>query len=309
MSPLRKITLAALTYNRPQGLAALIAGIAAIKCPDGVTLSVVIVDNSPDQTAKAMIEAAKTPFSLTYLHCAEKGLTPARNTALAAALGAKADAIGFIDDDEVPGPDWLIAHLAALTAADVSVGRVRATYQDPPANWIRRGGFHEIGGFARHQPMSFGYTSNVLMRLAPVRKLSLRFDDRFSLTGGEDTHFFQCLLRAGCRIVFAPDAVVVESIVPSRAQIGWLWRRWRRTGQTNASIRLIWNGPHDRAVCLAGGVLRLGIGLTAATIALPAWTVGRFDIPARALRIAARGLGFIDGAVGHQTEEYRVVTR
>lgn len=309
MTPIRRITLAALTYNRPEGLKALLAGIASLKCPPGVHVEVLIVDNSADASARSLVEATTLPFPLRYLHCAERGLSPARNAALEAALTAGSDALGFIDDDEVPGADWIAAHLAALDGAEVSIGQVRAAYDTPPAGWLRRGGFHEIAGYGRHQPLPFGCTSNVLMRLAPVRRSGLRFDARFSLTGGEDTHFFHRLLRGGARIVFAPDAVVTEAIVPERARLRWLWRRWRRTGQTNAMIRLMEHGRRDRAVCLAGGLLRLGLGGGAALVAMPAALAGRLDLPVRALRIAARGLGFIDGALGRATEEYRVMTR
>ncbi|MHA3914933.1 glycosyltransferase family 2 protein [Halovulum sp. GXIMD14793] len=309
LSAIRHIALCALTYHRPEGLAALLAGIAALDCPHGVRVTVVIVDNSAEATAQAQVAAAALPFARHYVHCPQRGLSPARNAALDAAVDLGADALGFIDDDEVPETGWIAAHLAALMVAEVSLGRVRAAYEAPPANWMRRGGFHDIDGFARHQPLGFGCTSNVMMRLEAVRACGARFDDRFALTGGEDTHFFHLLMRSGAWIVFAPEAVVTETIVASRARLGWLWRRWRRTGQTNAMIRLLDRGNRDRAVCLAGGLLRLGAGGGAALLALPATLAGRFDLVARPLRIAARGLGFIDGALGRVTEEYRVMTR
>lgn len=307
-----KIVLAALTYHRPTGLDDLLSGIAGIKCPNDTQLEVLIVDNSYNGTAQTQVSdwAQKFPFSLSYLHCQKRGLSPARNAALIAALGRSADALGFIDDDEVPTPDWLIAHLAALNNADVSIGSVEARYDKTPPNWLKQGGFLEVSGYPRHAEIPFGNTSNVLMRLEIIAKHKLGFEDSFSMTGGEDTHFFHQLLKKGAKIVFAPDAKVAEAIVEDRATLTWLLRRWRRTGQTNAQIRLIdRDGVFARLICAAGGVLRITAGSLMSLIALPFALLGRSEIPIKGLRIAARGLGFIDGAVGYRTEEYKVMTR
>ncbi|HYN38503.1 MAG TPA: hypothetical protein VES39_04540, partial [Rhodospirillales bacterium] len=54
--------------------------------------------------------------------------------------------------------------------------------------------------------------------------LKLRFDPDFALAGGGDSHFFQALHAAGSRIVYAPSAIVRESVPPDRAT---LWYRMR----------------------------------------------------------------------------------
>ena len=53
----------------------------------------------------------------------------------------------------------------------------------------------------------------------------------------------------------------------------------------------------------------MGVGAVLAGAMLPAGLVGRFDLCVKYLRIAARGLGFVEGAFGRNIEEYRVVTR
>src|SRR3546814_12640715 len=49
---------------------------------------------------------------------------------------------------------------------------------------------------------------------------------------------FRDLLDAGERIVFAADAVVYETVPPSRPRLGWLLRRWYRTGNIEAALYL-----------------------------------------------------------------------
>lgn len=309
---IRSVTLAALTYYRPDGLSELLDGIAALHVPASVDLAILIVDNSDNQSAKAQVAARSKnfPMSLRYLHCPERGLSAARNVALSTALQYEHTALGFIDDDEVPDQNWLVAHLAALADADVSVGTVKAAYKTQPPEWLRRGGFHDITGPGQHAQIQDGNTSNVLMRLEIVRQQKLQFHPAFALTGGEDTHFFHQFQKSGGKIVFAPSAIVAETIVKERASLRWLWRRWRRTGQTNAIIRLMDNDSMTtRGACIAAGLLRLGVGAVLSLLALPMTIFGRFDLTARGLRITARGIGFIDSALGHKTEEYKVMTR
>lgn len=308
----RRIMVAALTYNRPEGLAALLDGLAALKLPQE-RVEFVIVDNSPDASARFLVlsRVARFPAPLYYRHEPKRGLSSARNNALDFAL-ERADLMAFIDDDEVPQIYWLLNHLETInqTHCTASLGAVHAQFAAEPKEWMRRGGFQEVRRQKRHEILATGSTSNVLFDLASVRRLGLRFDEAFSRTGGEDTEFFDSLILEGGQILFTPQAIVTETIVPERATLTWLWQRWRRTGATDAKIRHKRKaGLQTSTRCIAGGVLRMGVGSALALVMLPASLVGRFDLCVKYLRIAARGLGFVEGAFGREIEEYRIVTR
>ena len=81
-----------------------------------------------------------------------------------------------------------------------------------------------------------GYTCNVLLRMGAD---SLR-DRRFSLargqSGGEDTEFFDRMVRDGGRVAFAPQAWVDEVVPSTRAAFDWLRRRRFRFGQTHGHL-------------------------------------------------------------------------
>ena len=234
-----RVLLAVATYRRPEGLARLLDAVARLRLPDGVTLSVAVIDNSPE--GSALSERFETlPHHLRMIHQPRRGLASARNTALDAALAGEFGWLAFIDDDEVPGPGWLEAHWRALrsSGADASMGAVHAAYLSPPPAWISAGGFLEMRNFADGARLRFGATSNTLFSLRPVRARGLRFDPAYDLSGGEDTAFFDAFRRVSRGIVFSAAAVVHESIPPERATLRWLWRRWRRTGQTNGRIWL-----------------------------------------------------------------------
>jgi succinoglycan biosynthesis protein ExoM len=310
--PARRILVAALTCNRPAGLAALLDGFATLNLPTD-PVEFLIVDNSADASARFLVtsRAARFPAPLLYRNEPERGLSQARNAALAYAL-ERADLMAFVDDDEVPRPDWLLHHVKTIdqTGCEVSLGAVHARFAAEPGEWMIRGGFQEVRGLARHAPMRTGSTSNVMFDLSPVRRIGLRFDTAFSLTGGEDTEFFDVLRHEGGRMLFTPEAVVTETIVPHRATLGWLMRRWRRTGATDAMIRMKRRaGRGTRVICLAGGIVRIALGSVMALASLPLALSGRAEFSAKALRIAARGLGFAGGALGQTFEEYRTLTR
>ncbi|MSU90642.1 glycosyltransferase [Rhodobacteraceae bacterium 2CG4] len=310
-APPAHVLLAIPSFRRPEGLARLLDAIARLQPPGGCRLAVQVIDNSPEGGAMAQVaaRAGGFPFRLSVLHEPRQGLSRVRNAALDAALAGGFEALAFIDDDEAPRPGWLRAHLDTLaaTGADASLGAVHADWTAAPPAWVRTGGFLEQRGRTHRAPVPDAASSNILLRLAPVRRAGLRFDPGYDLTGGEDTAFFAAYARAGGRIVFAADAIVDETVPPHRATLRWLWRRWRRTGETSARIALAAGGGRGRA--LAGGIVRLAAGGALALGALPLARLGRPALWARGLRIAARGVGFMGAARGRLTAEYAAPER
>ncbi|NNU79065.1 glycosyltransferase [Halovulum dunhuangense] len=306
------VMLAIATCRRPEGLARLLAAVAGFDVPPGVAFAVHVVDNSPEGSALTFLRqrAVTYPFPLTCGHEPRRGLSRARNAALRRALAADANLMGFIDDDEMPEQNWLSAHLATLSrsGADASLGPVTPRFDRTPPRWIARGGFLAMAGHPDGAPLRFGATSNILFRTAPVRTADLSFDPALDLTGGEDTAFFDAYLRTGARIVFCAAAGVEEDIPPSRASLPWLWRRWRRSGQTNARLMLGRHPVAGRPACLLGGALRLAAGSALLLALLPLGVTGHPGW-ARGLKIAARGAGFVDIAAGRSIHEYATLVR
>ncbi len=68
--------------------------------------------------------------------------------------------------------------------------------------------------------------------------IGLRFDPAFALTGGGDTAFFRALHASGARIVYAPRAVVTETVPPERATLWYRLRLEYRIGISPLSVNL-----------------------------------------------------------------------
>jgi hypothetical protein len=147
---------------------------------------------------------------------------------------------------------------------------------------------------------------NLLLDLSQVRRLGLRFDARFGLTGGEDTLFTHQLIAAGGEIRWCDEAVAVESIPADRLTRAWvLTRSFRSAGS--------WSRAELQVAGSAAGRARLRAVLAvraAARTALAAlqWlgAAVRGDVAgrARAMCTLASYAGLVVGAVGHVHEEY-----
>ncbi len=233
-----QITICALTYRRPDGLKRLLRGLASQQFTgEPPTVKVLIVDNNPDASAKQLCERWKDrlDLSLSYVHEPRRGIPQARNTALEAAE-PDTDWIAFIDDDEVPTPQWLDRLLWGQRTynADVVAGAVVPHFPAPSPEWVRRGGFFDLARHPTGTRLRDAYTNNVMFRAELAKALDLRFDEAYGV--GEDTHFFRRIDQAGYKIIWVDEALVLEWIDPNRINDRWLIERRYLHGLTEALI-------------------------------------------------------------------------
>ena len=112
------------TLRRPESLARAVRSLFAQTGVQGRLREIVVVDNDPQGSAGAAIQAmmAGAPFPLAYVREPRPGVATARNAGLAA---VEAPLIAFLDDDETASPGWLAALIESSRA--VRCGRrVRA---------------------------------------------------------------------------------------------------------------------------------------------------------------------------------------
>lgn len=299
------------SYERPASLARCLASLERLALPDlpDAAVRVIVVDNSARRSAQSVVEAAamRSRFRTTFLCEPRKGLSSARNAALAAALASGVDALAFLDDDEVATPGWLAALLAALdrSGAQAAVGPVHPIFEAPPPAWAVRGGFFADVDPAGAETAREGRTNNVVLSCAALRDADARFDPAYDEIGGEDTAFFRALARRGWRVAVAPDALVYEWIPVERVRVAWIARRWFRTGGVEARSQA---RPHrsaaGRAASVGRGLARIGAG---SALVLGAALAAGWRDPSRVLRrvsTLARGGGLVASAFGREHREY-----
>ncbi|MCI4644490.1 MAG: glycosyltransferase [Hyphomonadaceae bacterium] len=301
------------TYQRNEELTELLAALQEQAIPAGVEMRVriLVIDNNPDGRAKSVTDALQKEelaYPVHYVRESEPGVAHVRNRALTEASQAGDDFLVFIDDDELPAEHWLATlwQRQVATGAAVVFGTVEALYESAPPDWMKAGDFHSKPVLTDGLRAKPGATDNCLIDLAVVRGHGLSFDTSLSLVGGEDTLFFDALLRQDEIFADAAGAKTFERIPDGRATLDWLLTRWRRTGMTDALMIHGRRGGGVLARVLAGGegVLRILIG---GGLAALVWTVkgGRMSAAcARRLYTFQRGRGMVDFALGRLVLEY-----
>jgi cellulose synthase/poly-beta-1,6-N-acetylglucosamine synthase-like glycosyltransferase len=132
------------------------------------------------------------------------GPAAARNCGWRATAG---EIIAFTDDDCIPAQDWLRTGVRAFDGgADGVSGRVIVPLPPDPTDYER-----DAAGLSR----SLFVTANCFYR-REVLSLAGGFDEDFSLPWREDSDLYFRLLRLGCKLIEAPDAVVIHPVRPVR---------------------------------------------------------------------------------------------
>jgi len=195
------------SYNRRATLEMVLRGLEQQTLPSDSFEVIVVLDGSTDDSA-AMLERRQASGRLTYLRWhwqPNSGQAAARNTGVSL---AQARVVLFLDNDIVPEPDLLAAHLRWHTqnTSLAVLGDCRIVHE-PPASlchlgmWAWWEDLYHRRGLPGRQP---GYRDFCAGNVSLRREDFLRvggFDADFRGYGGEDYELGYRLLRAGVRLV------------------------------------------------------------------------------------------------------------
>ena len=302
------VVVAMLTFRRPDCLDRALPLLAEQAGELSPPATIVIVDNDPAGGARGQVEqwAAQR---VRYVHEPRPGIAAARNRALTEGYSLDADALVFIDDDELPSKQWLssVVDAWARWKCAAVAGPVVAHFEQQVDPWIMASQAFDRRMHATGDTVSGAATHNLLLDLQSVRQLDLRFDERLGLTGGEDTMFSHQLIDRGGVIRWCDEAEVIEPVPSVRLTRRWVLRRAYRAGTSWSRMELaLARTPRRtlerRLVLAARGVVKLtgGAGLWLAGLATR--NVAR---QARGAGRAASYAGLLAGAFGLSLREYR----
>jgi succinoglycan biosynthesis protein ExoM len=287
--------LAVLTTGaRMPSLRACVRGISRLSQAQGVSLDLVIVQNSGTGLSRdvAAIEQKFATVSDIILE-PQKGIPQARNRAIRLAIERRYDYLAFIDDDAVPQADWLVEGVRALrqSGADAVTGPQHPVFPETAPARLRSAAIYKAVNDVEGKKRGWAATNNVIFSTRFVREHELLMDESFT-TGGSDKEFFKRFVRAGGRIIWAPKAIVTEEVTEERLTLAWAIRRSWRLGTTGFRIERASHGHLTAAViCVAKG----GMYVLAGLVLLPLIVIPRHAACIDGLCYITHGAGFILG--------------
>lgn len=207
-------TVVVCTRDRPADLKRCLEGILRL---EGPRHEILVIDNCPsDDQTEALVQ---TFASVRYVREPVPGLNHARNRALREATG---EILVFIDDDAVPDPHWLKAHLANYTQPIVLcvTGLTVPLELEHPSQEEFEQYSSFIRGFERRvfdpmrddplTPGTIGAGVNMSIRRSIVEAVG-GFDGALDAgtptKSGGDHEMYSRILGAGYRIVYEPCAI------------------------------------------------------------------------------------------------------
>ena len=236
--PAMSVAVCICTYKRPHLLRRLLFALDKQDTRGRLSYSIVVADNDATESAREVVSQFAVTSSVAVTYCVERqqNIALARNRALEHAEG---DLVAFIDDDEFPERDWLVAMLNAgeQFAADGVLGPVRPFFEEPPPTWLVRSRLCERPEYPTGTRLDWRQTrsGNVLFRRGILKGIEAPFRREFG-NGGEDQDFFRRLMQRGHRFVWCNEAPVYEVVPPERRRRRYFLKRALRRGQNERRL-------------------------------------------------------------------------
>ena len=196
---------------------------------------VVVDDASTDDTPELLAKRAAVARGFTLVALSQetnRGPATARNRGWRT---ASAPVVCFTDDDCIPDPGWVRAHLAAVaTGAEVVQGRTMPV----PAQKHRSRPFSR--SIQRERDGGFYETCNMAYRREVLEEVG-GFDETFRFPFGEDTDLAWRAIDAGHPVVFTAAAEVHHEVWP------FDWRSHKSDIRRHEGlVQLVKKHPHLR---------------------------------------------------------------
>lgn len=306
--------IAIATFRRPDQLEELLLSLGrwrdatggVVRLPDlTFRFDVLVVDNEPAEST-VIPELRGTYPWVQFFHERRTGIAAVRNRAFE--LASDRDFLVFIDDDEIPSPEWLESLVTTWnsTRPAAVAGRVVSEFRGDLDPWIEAGQFFRRRSLPTGSTVDVAATNNLLIDLRQVRNFGLTFADDLGTSGGEDTLFTRTLSRNGARIVWCDEALVTDVVPVGRLTRKWVLDRAFSSGNSAVIVRRrLASSRAERTRVVIDATLS-GCARVVAGSARAAWGLLARSAKehARGSKARRRGLGMLVGVAGFRYEEY-----
>ena len=252
------------TRNRAENLRHTLRSIAACVVPSDVTAELLVIDNgSTDHTRQVVSEAEANDLPIRYILEPTPGLSHARNSALAHAMG---EVILFTDDDVRVPPQWIEGMCRPILAdeAEATTGEI-ALAPHLLRDWLssaHRAHLLEIKDLSeQHAREPFLIGANMAFSRRVLARVP-EFDTNLGAGACgfmEETLFYLQLVEAGYRLKFVSALPVEHHCDASRLTRTAQLKSARAHGESAAYVMHHWEheGVERRHWKMLGNALRI----------------------------------------------------
>ena len=234
------------TRNRGGLLSQVLDSLKSV-APSAPAFEIVVVDNGSDdgslETAKRV--ARDHPSPVRVVSEPRLGLSRARNTAVAAALG---QILVFLDDDALVGEGWLQQLCSPFSDPTVSAvgGGVKLRFNGEPPPWLTEALYPYLSAWNLGQEVvplrynEYPRGANMALRAEVFQRFG-GYHERLGRRGArlrscEETELFLRLERGGGRILYVPGCEVEHIVSVARLTEPWMRRRFFAQGESEALL-------------------------------------------------------------------------
>lgn len=290
------------TFRRPALLTKLLESLR----PEiaGRQVTVLIADNDCDPAIEALVSALPREAGqrFVYLPVPERGLSPARNSLVDAAMREEPAWrwLVMLDDDGHVSEGWLATLLACAQTYDPHLlgGPVEGLLS-ADAGLLARNSIYASRRGTKTGPTKLLRTAQNLLIARRLLDLVERplFRNAYKSSGGEDYDFFRRVRAAGGEIVWCEEAVVYEP-PPPMLRPAMVLERYYTTGIYMAKIDQSYDGT--------AAAWRLAVKGSIGSLAKLALSLPRLrrDPIAKNVLSVAHHAGRLVGMVGGKTSRY-----
>jgi succinoglycan biosynthesis protein ExoM len=256
----KHISVCVCSYKRLGLLKRLLACLDGQDTGGRFTYSIVVADNDHLKSSKVVVSEFSATSTVPIKYCVEpyQNIPLARNKAVENADG---DFIAFIDDDEFPVNNWLLALFDTCNQYNVDgvLGPVRRHFDEKPPKWLAKSDLYErrINPTGTKVHWLEARTGNVLVKKEVFTVGESPFRPEFRARSDQD--FFRRKIEQGRNFIWSADAVAYEIVPPAR---------WKRTYMLRKAL-LYGHSAHLLPICGPLNIAKSFIAVPVYTVALP----------------------------------------